>query len=241
MILQLIKQLKEVIDRLFEINDEIRELFEKESKTGRFKITIRIQKQLSDIINVIEMLNRCYVEEEKTQDIITDFNLNQKKMLKEELEKINPYIFEHVINELLKKMNYNSIVTQKSNDFGIDIVASINIGITEVTEVIQVKRQQSNIQRPILDQLRGSLHYYNANRGTIITLGNFSNGCKESSISAGVPQIALIDGDKLIDLLFKYQIGVKTKTLNIYSIDNEFFNRIKVESEVRVSENQRRA
>ena len=98
MILQLIKQLKEVIDRLFEINDEIRELFEKESKTGRFKITIRIQKQLSDIINVIEMLNRCYVEEEKTQDIITDFNLNQKKMLKEELEKINPYIFEHVIN-----------------------------------------------------------------------------------------------------------------------------------------------
>ena len=60
----------------------------------------------------------------------------------------------------------------------------------------------------MLDQLRGSLHRFNAVRGTIITTGRFSQGVEEAAFERGAAPITLIDGDKLLDLLIEYEIGV---------------------------------
>ena len=42
--------------------------------------------------------------------------------------------------------------------------------------MIQVKRHRGTIHRPVLDQLRGWLHRFNAVRGTIITTGRHPKG-----------------------------------------------------------------
>lgn len=59
------------------------------------------------------------------------------------------------------------------------VVASVQYGITEVQEVVQVKRTKSPVSRPTLDQLRGALPLHDAIRGTIVALGGFTKGCKE--------------------------------------------------------------
>lgn len=115
------------------------------------------------------------------------------------------------------------IVTRASGDYGIDVVATVQFGITTITEVVQVKRRQDSITRPILDQLRGALPYHKALRGTIITLGTFSAGCIDAALFAGAAPIGLIDGEKLLDLLIKYDIGVKKRPIVLYELDEEYF------------------
>ena len=66
---------------------------------------------------------------------------------------------------------------------------------------------------PQLDQLRGSLHRFNAVRGTIITTGRFSKGVEEAAFERGAAPITLIDGEKLLDLLIENGIGVSKRPL----------------------------
>ena len=39
----------------------------------------------------------------------------------------------------------------------------------------------------------------------------------------GAAPIGLIDGEKLLDLLIKYEIGVKNRPVSLYEIDEEYF------------------
>jgi len=159
---------------------------------------------------------------------IEEYNQKQKRNLKEKLSKMNPYQFEHLVKNLLEQMGYeNVIVTKQSGDQGVDVVGIVQIGISTITEVVQVKRHKANIQRQIIDQLRGGLPYFHALRGTIITTGNFSKGCESAALFPGAPPITLIDGDRLLDLLINYQIGIISRPTDIYDIDENFFKASK--------------
>lgn len=153
---------------------------------------------------------------------VKSYNDAQKKHLKELLGKMPPYRFEHLAKDLLDAMGYEDVsVTKQYGDKGVDVVASAQFGITTVKEVVQVKRHQASIHRTVLDQLRGVLPFHSAIRGTVITLGKFSSGCVEVSTFPGAAPITLIDGDKLIDLLFEHGVGIKKNTAIIYEVDED--------------------
>ena len=158
--------------------------------------------------------------EEDLISAIRKFNDVELANLRKHLAEMNPYKFEMLIKDLLDAMDYENVkVTKQSGDKGVDVVADFEFGITQVREVVQVKRQAGSITRPILDQLRGALPYYQAIRGTIITLGTFAKGCKEAAIFQGAAPITLIDGDKLIELLVKHEVGIKRRQHIVYELD----------------------
>ncbi len=133
---------------------------------------------------------------------------------------MDPYQFEHLIKLLLEEMNYDSVqVTSASNDKGVDVTAEFEMGITKVNEVVQVKRLKSNVQRPVLDSLRGSLHRFDAVRGTIITTSGFSRGAREAALERGAAPITLIDGERLLDLLIEYKLGIRSRTISVLEFD----------------------
>lgn len=143
-----------------------------------------------------------------------------RQHLAEYLSHMNPFKFEELIKRLLEEMGYNEVeVTSPVNDKGVDVVANIQLGISSVREVVQVKRHKGNINRVVLDQLRGSLHRFNAVRGTIITTGGFSKGTTEAAFERAAAPITLIDGEKLLDLLIEYEIGVKPREVKYYEFD----------------------
>jgi restriction system protein len=155
---------------------------------------------------------------------IKNYNDTQTKELRERLENMNPYRFEMLIKDLLEAMDYEDVVvTKQSGDKGVDVVASFQFGITQIKEVVQVKRHKGNITRPVLDQLRGALPYHGAIRGTIITTGGFAQGCKDAALFPGAAPITLIDGDKVIELLLKHGVGVKKKPQTLIEIDESYF------------------
>jgi restriction system protein len=148
------------------------------------------------------------------------------------LYKLSPYEFEWLVKELLDSMGYQDVeVTSQTNDKGVDVVGVIQNGITKVKEVIQVKRVTSNIQRPVLDALRGSLHRFDAFQGTIITLSDFAKGTKNAAFERGAAPITLINGDKLIDYLIENEIGIKLKPLDYFVVDSTYFEASEEEVE----------
>ena len=156
---------------------------------------------------------------------ITSYNQKQRELFHERLGSMNPYQFERLIGDLLEALGYDDVeVTQASGDKGVDVVGTVEFGITSIREVVQVKRYQGSIGRPVLDQLRGALHYHKAIRGTIITTGKFTAGCKEAAIYPGAAPIGLIDGERLIELLIENHIGIKPRPANLYEIDEAFFS-----------------
>ncbi|MBL8660245.1 MAG: restriction endonuclease [Rhodospirillales bacterium] len=156
---------------------------------------------------------------------IKDFNAQQTQQLRDQLSRMGSYQFEKLVRDLLEAMDYEDVVvTKQSGDKGVDVVAKYQYGITEITEVVQVKRQQASLNRPVLDQLRGALPYHGAIRGSIITLGKFAKGCKDAAIYPGAAPITLIDGDKLIELLVKHEIGLVKRRVDLIEVDMTFFN-----------------
>ena len=142
------------------------------------------------------------------------------------LDSMDPRHFETLVCELLECMGYDEIhLTPSQNDMGVDVIANIELGITSVREVVQVKRQHRAIHRPILDALRGSLHRFDAVRGTLITTSTFSKGTQAAAFERGAAPVTLIDGDRLIDLLMNHEIGVKPIPLKLWQVDPLIFER----------------
>lgn len=156
--------------------------------------------------------------------VIKQHNDLQVAALRVRLGTMNPYHFEVLIKDLLEAMDYEDVtVTKQSGDKGVDVVGHFNFGITQIKEVVQVKRHQGSITRPVLDQLRGALPLHQAFRGTIITLGKFAQGAKDVAIYQGAPPLTLIDGDKLMELLVKYGVGVKRRSVTLIEVDESIF------------------
>jgi restriction system protein len=155
------------------------------------------------------------------QELAQSISQEARAKLADFLSQMNPYRFEWLISLLLEEMGYTGVtVTSPSNDKGVDVVADIELGISSVREVVQVKRHSGSINRTALDQLRGSLYRFKAMRGTIITTGTFSPGAKTAALEQGAAPITLIDGKKLLDLLLQYEIGISKKAVEFYEFDN---------------------
>ncbi len=155
---------------------------------------------------------------------IAAHNKVARQALVERLMALDPYAFEHFVKELLEAMDYEDVqVTKQSGDKGVDVVANFQFGITEIKEVVQVKRSEVTIRRPLIDQLRGALPYHGAIRGTLITLGKFAKGVEASAFFPGAAPITLIDGEKLVELVEKHEVGLRRKPAYLLEVDEAFF------------------
>lgn len=159
-------------------------------------------------------------DEHEVWSLVRKHENTVRESLHELLYEMDPFAFEHLIKRLLEEMQYQEVnVTKRSGDGGVDVVAKIEVGITSICEVVQVKRHRGTIPRKDLDALRGSLHRFNAVRGTIVTTSRFAKGAKKAALEPRTAPITLIDGDKLLDLLIEHGIGVRKRMVELLELD----------------------
>ncbi len=165
-------------------------------------------------------------EEEKTEDDLLDRETLNIKLL-DMIKQFTPKKFESFSRKLLSKMgiSFDKVKgVMMSNDHGID-----GYGIFESDEfrtnkvVIQCKRYtEGHIGEPEIDKFRGVISKHSADYGIFITTTYFSENAKKTANQAN-PTITLIDGQRLINLILKYGLGVKEIPVPYYSID-EYYN-----------------
>lgn len=161
------------------------------------------------------------------QDLI-DEGFNQieretKNELLEKLKEIDPYYFEKVILILLKKMGYGDFIeTTKSSDGGIDgVINEDKLGLDKI--YIQAKRFTENkVREKDIRNFIGAMSG-DTNKGVFVTTSLFDKGAEEKAKNAH-HKIILIDGNKLVDLMHEYNVGLQIKaTYEVKHLDEDFF------------------
>lgn len=150
-------------------------------------------------------------------------NNEVKKRLRALLGDMEPRVFEQLIGELLAALGFEDVeVTKYSGDGGIDVRAVLAVGgVTDIQTAIQVKRWSNNVSGRVVRELRGALGPHE--QGLIITLSRFTPDALNEAAAPNRAPIALVNGDRLLDLLMESEIGVTRRRLTIYELDEGLF------------------
>lgn len=139
----------------------------------------------------------------------------------------DPKMFEHLVVELLVAMGYGdkdtAQVTQYSHDGGIDgIIYEDKLGLDKI--YIQAKHWKNSVGSQEVQQFSGALAGKKASKGIFITTSMFTKGAISFAETVSNQKIILIDGVKLSQLMFAYNIGVQSESV-FYTkrIDNDYF------------------
>ena len=161
------------------------------------------------------------------QDLIDSgfsaIELQIKSDLLERLKDIDPYYFEKVILILLKKMGYGDFIeTSKSNDGGIDgVINEDKLGLEKI--YIQAKRYNENkVREKDIRNFIGAMSG-DTNKGVFVTTSAFDDSAVKKAHDAH-HSIILIDGNKLVDLMHQYGVGVQVRNVyEVKEVDEDFF------------------
>ncbi|MBN1613726.1 MAG: restriction endonuclease [Deltaproteobacteria bacterium] len=161
------------------------------------------------------------------QDLIeTGFSAIEAQVKAELLDKlktIDPFYFERVILTLLGKMGYGeSIETSKTGDGGIDgIINQDKLGLEKI--YIQAKRYNENkIREKEIRNFIGAMSG-DTTKGVFVTTSEFDQQAIKKAHDAH-HTIILIDGKKLVDLLYQYSVGVQVQnTYEVKAVDDNVF------------------
>lgn len=152
--------------------------------------------------------------------------------LRDRLLALDAHAFEQFIGHLLAVMGYVDVrVTERTSDGGLDIEAYTQTGITKALIISQVKKYTSPVHRRFVDELRGTMLRVGAQQGLLITISTFSEGAKQAAESNHIAPVTLIDGEQLLELLFAHQVGVSKETLELWTFDAAFFDRLNGEED----------
>lgn len=133
-----------------------------------------------------------------------------KELLLDAVMQIPPDAFERLAKRLLREADFASVnVTGKSGDGGIDGMGVYRLGVISFPVFFQCKRYRGSVGAGAVRDFRGAMAG-RGDKGLLITTGTFTAEAQREAVRDGTPAIDLIDGDRLCDLLKRYELGVLT-------------------------------
>ena len=146
-----------------------------------------------------------------------------KAELLDKLKATDPYYFENVVNDLFEKMGYGGATTTvKSGDGGIDgVINQDELGLDKI--YIQAKRYDGHsVREPDIRNFIGAMSG-DTQKGIFVTTSSFDAKAIEKAKEAH-HKIILIDGKQLVDLMYKFGVGVQVaNTYVIKGLDEDYF------------------
>ncbi|MFM7550983.1 MAG: restriction endonuclease [Cyanobacteriota bacterium] len=136
--------------------------------------------------------------------------------------------FEKVCRELLRESGFENVeVTGGSADGGIDGYGTLEINpFVSFRVLFQCKRYAKGnlVSRAQVGDFRNTM-IGRAEKGIIITTSGFSNAAIQEANREGAPQVELVDGDKLVEMFQRVELGVFKRT--VYDVDPAYFEKFK--------------
>lgn len=204
------------------------------------KIDVSYLKQFQEFNQFLSKISKK--DEEETANIITDknpeellednYNIIHSTLADELIEKVkscSPEFFERLVIDLIVGMGYGGSrqdagkAVGKKGDGGIDgIIKEDRLGLDTI--YLQAKKWEAPVPVKEVRDFSGALTGKGANKGIFITTSQFSKDAYDFVNSVRTQKIILIDGDKLVNMMLEYGIGVAVeKTYRISKIDNDYF------------------
>jgi restriction system protein len=145
-----------------------------------------------------------------------------KRTLLGVLKVLSPSGFERVSQRLLRESGFERvIVTGRSGDGGIDGHGILQVNpFVSFTVLFQCKRYTGAVSASQVRDFRGAM-MGRADKGIIITTGTFTTEATREARRDGAAPIELVDGETLVQMFERLELGVKLKT--VYEVNEAFF------------------
>lgn len=136
-----------------------------------------------------------------------------------------PDAFERLAQRLLREAGFRNVeVSGRSGDGGIDGVGVYRVSLVSFPVYFQCKRTKGSVGASTVRDFRGAMAG-RGEKGLLITTGSFTREGREEATRDGAPPVELINGDDLCELLREHGLGVRTRTVEVYEVDPEFFDQ----------------
>jgi restriction system protein len=153
-------------------------------------------------------------------------NAREELDLLNTLRQLSPSGFERVCRELLRESGFENVeVTGGSADGGIDGYGTLEINpFVSFRVLFQCKRYAKGnlVSRAQVGDFRNTM-IGRAEKGIIITTSGFSNAAIQEANREGAPQVELVDGEKLVEMFQRVELGVTKRT--VYDVDPVYFDK----------------
>lgn len=167
------------------------------------------------------------IEPETDEPLPRDIEIkDHRSALLDLIKALSPGGFERLSQRLLRESGFQHVsVTGKSNDGGIDGIGTLQVNpFVSFNVLFQCKRYQGTVTPSQVRDFRGAM-MGRADKGLIITTGTFTLEAKKEARRDGVPPIELVDGEILVDMFEKLELGLIPK--RDFDIDDKFFEEYK--------------
>lgn len=136
--------------------------------------------------------------------------------------------FEQLVIDLLVRMGYGGSREEaaravgRSGDGGIDgVIDEDRLGLDVI--YVQAKRWEGSVGRPEIQKFAGALQGQRAKKGVFITTSAFTKDAEDYAQRIE-SRIVLIDGRRLVALMFDFDVGVSPKgSFTVKGIDGDYF------------------
>ena len=166
------------------------------------------------------------VASEETEMEEIDADTSWRDELLSTLLTMEPSAFERLVQRLLRESGFIQVeVTGQTGDGGIDGKGIMRLGgLLSFHVIFQCKRYKGAVTVGHVRDFRGAM-VGRADKGLLITTGNFTKDATKEATRDGAPAIDLIDGDQLVEKLKELDLGVKTERVEIekVTIDRDWF------------------
>ena len=182
-------------------------------------------------------LNVRYSLEEQIKQLHTEYNAKLKADILEKIAVMAPSMFEELSINVLSKLIYPDSKSSthlkefgktlgRSGDGGIDgLITKQDTIHGETKYFVQCKRYKANIGAPQIRDFVGALIGKKAKVGIFVTTSAFTKAAEEYAADLDKITLKLIDGNELVDLMIKKEVGTQRVASHyINAIDQEFFS-----------------
>ena len=142
------------------------------------------------------------------------------------IKSLSPNGFERLSQRLLRESGFQHVtVIGRSGDGGIDGIGTLQVNpFVSFNVLFQCKRYQGTVTPSQVRDFRGAM-MGRADKGIIITTGTFTLEAKKEARRDGAFPIELVDGDVLVDMFERLELGLIPK--RTFDIDEKFFDEYK--------------
>jgi restriction system protein len=189
-----------------------------------------------DVMGTFKQVERVFKDKPKTKTQAEVFDgdaaENEVEPRDHRVELLNlikllpPAGFERLSQRLLRESGFQQVVvTGRSGDGGIDGMGVLQVNpFVSFNVLFQCKRYQAAVTPSQVRDFRGAM-MGRADKGIIITTGTFTLDAKKEARRDGVPPIELVDGDLLVQMFERLELGIVPRTT--YAVNEKFFEDFK--------------
>jgi restriction system protein len=134
--------------------------------------------------------------------------------------------FERLCQRVLREAGFEQVsVTGRSGDGGIDGIGVLQLNhFVSFKVLFQCKRYTGSVGPGAVRDFRGAM-MGRADKGLILTTGTFTTDARREAVRDGVPAIELVDGQALVDLFEKLELGLQPRAT--FDVSDGFFEEFR--------------